>query len=973
MSTIFERSRKGFATYFIISSIFFGGVLGLMANPVTVEAKLVCSEDPESILDRAAGETCENTRSKCICSVLPDDAVVGENSEVVPTGDDLVKAALSWAIDATVGKLLLGIAKLIFWVSGIFMMTMGVLLDYALQQTITSELYNNLKMVNTGWMVMRDIANMFFIFILLYIAITTILGLSGHSTKTMLRNVILAALLINFSLFFTKVIIDAGNIIAVGFWNNMGVQKITLTDGTQKEAPTGPSAALRKSFDIQTVVSAVDTGDNMMTATVFAGGSILLFIIGFVFLAGAIMMIVRTITLLFLMILSPFGFIGLVIPKTSGFAHKWWDRLINESILAPVFLGMLYIVIQIVSLGGLNILTSGSKEGATFAGLFTGKFSSIAILYSFFLICGLTIGSLKVAQSVAGDTAKVGIGWAKTVSGFMAGGAVGGMAALGQRGIGGSAEWLRQQKKLQDAATEKGIKGMLARTVISGSSKAATASYDMRGSTVGRYVASFGGSIDAGKAKGEGGERARRAKRDAELVAKAEAMFPGNPHARDEYIRNHSYTAGSIVTGAVDSAKNARLKSRAETLYPGDIDAQKEWMYKNGYKEAKYSDYDQKPGQYATKEARVLSEAKEKIAGQKATEENKQAFDAAAKTGEEFNKKLDELNEKRLELERTGQGADQALLNEISATAAALKPFSDQVRKSIQRMSSEDVAKLMDKAEYREEGSIVRKNLQGKDYLAVNKRFMEGKYKDSMGNDDQAMIASLTVEALKSDSVSPGAKKAIKTQIKNGTWGHEIDFRGDLEEMIKEGNAQRDPARIAEYKKDLDEYWKMMDAEDRAELRELLLHKDVANRLTGADMGAIGKKGLEGYYDDIPDFKEKIDNLNQQGELGTARRTNTAAAHMQKNSNNKMSFFYGSKLSPQANAAAASITVSPARMSTIEAQIKRQNDLSNKLNTLNNLSAAEMSELSNLRNSLNGLKGDEKAYADMVRANNTQK
>ena len=90
--------------------------------------------------------------------------------------------------------------------------------------------------VSEAWVVVRDLSNIFFIFILLYIAFQTILGLGGHGggPKKMIAQVIIMALLINFSMFFTKVIIDSSNILALIFYNKIDIEtKITDTDKTK--------------------------------------------------------------------------------------------------------------------------------------------------------------------------------------------------------------------------------------------------------------------------------------------------------------------------------------------------------------------------------------------------------------------------------------------------------------------------------------------------------------------------------------------------------------------------------------------------------------------------------------------------------------------------------------------------------------------------------------------------------------------
>src|SRR3989338_1077359 len=73
---------------------------------------------------------------------------------------------------------------------------------------LSSEMTSTSTFLSNAWTVVRDLSNIFFILILLYISIKTILGLGGHEVKKMIFHVIIMALLINFSMFFTKVVID---------------------------------------------------------------------------------------------------------------------------------------------------------------------------------------------------------------------------------------------------------------------------------------------------------------------------------------------------------------------------------------------------------------------------------------------------------------------------------------------------------------------------------------------------------------------------------------------------------------------------------------------------------------------------------------------------------------------------------------------------------------------------------------------
>ena len=102
--------------------------------------------------------------------------------------------------------------------------------------TLGSKLLAGSTFISAGWMIVRDLSNIFFILILLYIAIKIILDLGGHDVKKMITKVIILALLINFSMFFTEVVIDTSNILALVFYNKLQVN--------QKDPITGQSVPI---------------------------------------------------------------------------------------------------------------------------------------------------------------------------------------------------------------------------------------------------------------------------------------------------------------------------------------------------------------------------------------------------------------------------------------------------------------------------------------------------------------------------------------------------------------------------------------------------------------------------------------------------------------------------------------------------------------------------------------------------------
>ncbi|MBP6884833.1 MAG: hypothetical protein KBC17_03345 [Candidatus Pacebacteria bacterium] len=122
-----------------------------------------------------------------------------------------------------------------FWIGTQALFWAGNLFDSFAAMTLSSNMYSNSEFITQGWQITRDFANMFFILILIYIAISLVLDIEiGHANpKKMLASVVLVAVLINFSLFFTHVVIDISNSLALVFYNQIGTTANANADQTQ--------------------------------------------------------------------------------------------------------------------------------------------------------------------------------------------------------------------------------------------------------------------------------------------------------------------------------------------------------------------------------------------------------------------------------------------------------------------------------------------------------------------------------------------------------------------------------------------------------------------------------------------------------------------------------------------------------------------------------------------------------------------
>lgn len=332
---------------------------------------------------------------------------------------------------ARLAFIILGVASWVLWLAAILF---NVSIGYSLNM---SQLLKDLPMVDIGWTTFRDVTNIFFIFIILYIAVNTILGNAKYNAKTLLGKVIYTAVLINFSLFFTQAMIDVSNILALQFYGKIKTttQNINVSitgtatgnggDSTYSEVSNkdgGISAAFTNALGMQTIwgTGAAEQGKTGGAAAglspnaqqktaegsglnagnliiVGLGGTVFVLITAFVFFAGAIMFIIRAITLIFLMILSPLAFMAQILPSTQKYAGEWWDALIKNLIFPPVYILFLYMVISML----------GKRPGGQdFFKLFTADGNFISTALNFFVLNMLMAGCLYVAS-------KIGVGGSK--------------------------------------------------------------------------------------------------------------------------------------------------------------------------------------------------------------------------------------------------------------------------------------------------------------------------------------------------------------------------------------------------------------------------------------------------------------------------------------------------------------------------------------------------------------------------------
>ncbi len=301
----------------------------------------------------------------------------------------------------------------------------GTILNLSVDISLSGSLLNG-DFIKDGWAVCRDLANMFFIFIILFIAISIILQLSQYGSKQLLIKVVIIALLINFSLLISGFIIDASNILASSFYeklNSYSGGNLALT------ADNGISAIFVNAFNPQKLLGEETfikwrdekgAGQSLVALIIlFLVASIVILVASFILFAGAILFVIRIVLLSILMILAPLAFLFMAVPGLGGYASQWWRKLFEQAFFAPAFLFLFYLAAMMVNSDfykGVSRLMDSVTQGKDGMTGFLGAIGAVVlpfIIVAIFMICCLVIAKQMGAMGAGtvmgwGDKMKKG-------------------------------------------------------------------------------------------------------------------------------------------------------------------------------------------------------------------------------------------------------------------------------------------------------------------------------------------------------------------------------------------------------------------------------------------------------------------------------------------------------------------------------------------------------------------------------------
>lgn len=263
---------------------------------------------------------------------------------LVLTGVFLVAKPIG-AVGPVIGGLITTALNSIFYiVAGFLSWLVTIIIDLI----VRFAQYNNFlktEVVTTGWSLLRDLANMFFILVLLVIAFATVLKQEKYSYKTLLAPLLIMAVLVNFSKMICGLVIDFAQVIMLSFVNafkDIGPGNLVKMFNIDKQWDVVPQTALGWiTGDWGSVVSSL--------LGVFIS-FIALIVTGIV----CILLVLRIVALWILIVLSPMAFIFYVLPGAQKYAKQWQDKFVNQVIIGPVLAFFLWLAFYAFQMGDLK-------------------------------------------------------------------------------------------------------------------------------------------------------------------------------------------------------------------------------------------------------------------------------------------------------------------------------------------------------------------------------------------------------------------------------------------------------------------------------------------------------------------------------------------------------------------------------------------------------------------------------------------
>jgi hypothetical protein len=441
------------------------------------------------------------------------------------------------------------IKNILLQIGGFLVWLTANMFNYAVEQGILQFSQWAPNALYPIWTIVRQIISLVIVFVGLYLGFMYILGKEDKFEKY-IPWVVMFGLFVNFSYPLTRTIIDISNITALNIYAS-AIGPDALTSGFTSQNTAG--ALIMAKLGLQDLVgSAVSTENlgilknvNSIPGALIAVAYV--FYAAYIFFRVTLIILMRTVALVFIIIASPLLLVDSVLPMLGDKAKELRGIFFNQLIVGPVFMIMLALTLKFLDVFAMADVSGGATEG-----------ENIKVFFNIFMMFGMLHIMIEVTKKFSFELGAKAAEALGTVSGIGLGMASGGLGILGRQGIGRLAANAQNRGWVSKDPNSMG--GRIANTL-------STSTFDLRNSSV---VA--GGTARLGMNKGflgmggMGGGSASKASFQTNADAKAKRIeASAKARFKTKYERDVLDQNGKVIHRKGDD-NDEEIKAREEFM-----------------------------------------------------------------------------------------------------------------------------------------------------------------------------------------------------------------------------------------------------------------------------------------------------------------------------------------------------------------------------------------------------------------------
>lgn len=354
-----------------------------------------------------------------------------------------VTSIIGGILTSAVSGLILSIISLLQGIAGFLLYLGAKLISFMFQFNVA---VIDFPIINVGWQIIRDIANLGFVIAFIVIAFMTILRVSSYNAQKMLPKLIAAIILVNFSLTIAGFILDFTHVVTKFFVDHAlqgGSFAATQDVGSAIANTLQPQKYFKtKSMSESAMNNFIEEGPDFtrdILENIISAFAIMIFtyFMAFLLLANALMLTTRFVYIAVLLVLSPIPWLFGVIPisQITQRLRDWWSKFLEWAFVAPILSFFLYITLATAQ--NMRSILEGKISGAATDETFTNISDFWLLVGNTLILGGFLAAGLIASKSLGGKLAAgaidVGIKTANNAKKFATSIATGTAGRVGRR------------------------------------------------------------------------------------------------------------------------------------------------------------------------------------------------------------------------------------------------------------------------------------------------------------------------------------------------------------------------------------------------------------------------------------------------------------------------------------------------------------------------------------------------------------